>query len=207
LLEERAKQARPILALIERREQIERQRIEFEQITSDSSRLTDRKKRDPGFLLKEEKFRRTIEKEHPKLIAGLKQLLEEWETRHGECFEYDGKNYLTVIIENEAEELRKAQFAKQQKELDRQSRLGITPTKQSSARTTKTPRFTPARKVANNSTTPFKTPRSVKSTNSKTPLANKNSEKKVAPPVNLKSKKFEGQPLLAVEMNVANGTE
>lgn len=92
----------PILKLIERRNGILAEKEEFEQSSKDPNRLlTKKSSRDPGRLLREEKMRKTIEKELPKLQEKLKDLITEWEDANNEYFIYNGSRYLQSLLQLE----------------------------------------------------------------------------------------------------------
>lgn len=59
-------------------------------------------KRDPGKLLREEKMRKRIAKELPKLEADLKKVLEKWEDEYGRPFTVHGERYLDTIASTSA---------------------------------------------------------------------------------------------------------
>jgi hypothetical protein len=73
----------PILKLIVQREQIKSDMEIFEHTASDPKRFFSR---EAGRLLKEEKFRRMVSKDFPKLTEQLHSLLAEWEKKHGMSF-------------------------------------------------------------------------------------------------------------------------
>ena len=101
--------------MVERREAILRERIEFEAATADPSRLLSKKVQgDPGRLLREEKFRKTITKELPLLEQKLKQAISEWESSNNEEFYYctesmNSTRYLELMELQDEEERRKKQ--------------------------------------------------------------------------------------------------
>lgn len=94
-------QRRPILTLIARHESILADRADLEASSQDASRLTTRgqkgERRDPGKLLREEKMRKRIAKELPKLEKELHNLLEEWEHEYGRDFLVRGERYLDEL--------------------------------------------------------------------------------------------------------------
>eukprot|EP01117_Protostelium_nocturnum_P015662 TRINITY_DN6093_c0_g1_i1.p1 TRINITY_DN6093_c0_g1~~TRINITY_DN6093_c0_g1_i1.p1 ORF type:complete len:655 (+),score=255.81 TRINITY_DN6093_c0_g1_i1:137-2101(+) len=93
-----AQERRPILKQIERREAILREKIEFDATSSDPSRLLS-KKRDPGRLLREEKMRKNIEKELPRIESNLKIALERWKEENGTDFEWNGITYSKKLVD------------------------------------------------------------------------------------------------------------
>ncbi|KAK3333314.1 microtubule associated protein-domain-containing protein [Cercophora scortea] len=97
LKEERA----PTLALLDRHKSLVHERDELASSSQDASRLMLRgqkgEKRDPGKLLREEKMRKRIAKELPKVTAELRKILEKWEDEYGRPFLVHGERYLDVI--------------------------------------------------------------------------------------------------------------
>jgi len=105
-LDERAQIVRPILKQIHKREEILKEKIDFEATSSDPARLLS-KKRDPGRLLREEKMRNMITKELPKIEATLRAALVKWNAENEVAFEYDGRDYLQVLGEEKVVEKQK----------------------------------------------------------------------------------------------------
>ncbi|PRP86612.1 hypothetical protein PROFUN_05091 [Planoprotostelium fungivorum] len=95
-LEERAEIVRPILKHIYKREEILKEKIDFEATSSDPARLLS-KKRDPGRLLREEKMRRMINKELPKIESTLRTTLSKWNSENDVPFLYNGVDYLEEL--------------------------------------------------------------------------------------------------------------
>ncbi len=102
-LQDRLEQMRPIVRLIERREDILRQRMEYEQLQKDSDRLKQRGAAMAKQLMEEEKMARRIKKELPKLTKHLEEKLVEWQNVTGEEFQHLGKVYFDVMAEQEKE--------------------------------------------------------------------------------------------------------
>jgi protein regulator of cytokinesis 1 len=124
-LQHKLEAARPLLRLIERRERIRQEKIELQQLTSDPKRLLDTKK-SAAFLLREEKLRRKIEKELPKLEEQLRVALLEWpKANNGEVFTWNGENYLAIMKLQEEEERRYKQELKAKKEKRKQERTAL----------------------------------------------------------------------------------
>ncbi|KAJ2984863.1 hypothetical protein NUW58_g5836 [Xylaria curta] len=82
-LEALKEQRAPVLALVERHRTLVHDRDELAASSQDASRLMTRgqkgERRDPGKLLREEKMRKRIAKELPKVEADLTKLLAKWE--------------------------------------------------------------------------------------------------------------------------------
>ncbi|PHH89081.1 hypothetical protein CDD83_6676 [Cordyceps sp. RAO-2017] len=102
LREERA----PVLALVDRHKSLVRDRDELAASSQDASRLMMRgqkgEKRDPGKLLREEKMRKRIAKELPKVAAEVRRALGKWEDEYGRPFLVFGERYLDELDADEA---------------------------------------------------------------------------------------------------------
>ncbi|KAF2970596.1 hypothetical protein GQX73_g2956 [Xylaria multiplex] len=94
-------QRAPTLALIERHRTLVHDRDELAASSQDASRLMMRgqkgERRDPGKLLREEKMRKRIAKELPKVAAELAKLLAKWEDEYGRPFLVHGERYLDLL--------------------------------------------------------------------------------------------------------------
>jgi protein regulator of cytokinesis 1 len=97
VLQERLDQMKPIMQVIERREEILRQRTEYEELQKDSSRLNQRGAAMAKQLMEEEKMARRIKKELPKLTTLLTEKLAEWKETNKEEFQYQGEIYRDVM--------------------------------------------------------------------------------------------------------------
>jgi len=108
-LEVLKEQRAPTLALLDRHKTLVHDRDELAASSQDASRLMMRgqkgEKRDPGKLLREEKMRKRIAKELPKVAAELRKMLEQWEDEYGRPFLVHGDRYLDVIEEDEAKQV------------------------------------------------------------------------------------------------------
>lgn len=102
-LQNRLEQMKPILRLIERREDIVKQRFEYEELQKDSDRLKQRGAAMAKQLMEEEKMARRIKKELPKLTKILKEKLVEWTEVHGEEFQFNGEVYDEMMARQEEE--------------------------------------------------------------------------------------------------------
>ncbi|KAF2031199.1 hypothetical protein EK21DRAFT_63873 [Setomelanomma holmii] len=100
-LEALKEQRLPILQKIDRHRELIKERNELAQSSQDASRLMARgqkgEKRDPGKLLREEKMRKRIAKELPKVESDLKNTLESWEDEYGRPFLVHGQRYLDEL--------------------------------------------------------------------------------------------------------------
>ncbi|KAM0352436.1 hypothetical protein ACHAPU_002103 [Fusarium lateritium] len=100
-LEALKEQRAPTLALIDRHKSLVKERDDLAASSQDASRLMGRgqkgEKRDPGKLLREEKMRKRITKELPKIIVELRKLLSEWEDEYGRPFLVFGESYLDEL--------------------------------------------------------------------------------------------------------------
>jgi len=98
-------QRAPALALVEKHKTLVRDRNELAASSQDASRLMMRgqkgEKRDPGKLLREEKMRKRIAKELPKVTAELRRTLEKWEAEYGRPFLVHGHGYLDMLEDDE----------------------------------------------------------------------------------------------------------
>lgn len=92
-----------ILERIEKHMKLKNEVKEFEATTSDPNRLFGKGQRDPGRLLREEKFRKRISRELPKVIKELEGSLLEYEALKGHPFLVYGKSYFDVIYEQSLE--------------------------------------------------------------------------------------------------------
>ncbi|KAI0887549.1 microtubule associated protein-domain-containing protein [Annulohypoxylon maeteangense] len=94
-------QRAPTLALVEKHRTLVHERDELAASSQDASRLMMRgqkgERRDPGKLLREEKMRKRITKELPKIAAELVKLLEKWEDEYGRPFLVHGERYLDLL--------------------------------------------------------------------------------------------------------------
>ena len=95
----------PILDLVEKHQTLRNDKASLEASSQDSSRLMARggagEKRDPTRLLREEKMRKRIAKELPKITADLIRKLEDWEEENGVPFCIHGEPYLHTLQENQ----------------------------------------------------------------------------------------------------------
>ncbi|KAI8372949.1 microtubule associated protein-domain-containing protein [Radiomyces spectabilis] len=90
-----------ILEKVERHRTLMKEVEEFQATTNDPSRLLGRGNRDPGRLLREEKFRKRIAKELPKIKKELEGALREYQISTGTPFTVYGKPYIEIMQESE----------------------------------------------------------------------------------------------------------
>ena len=94
-------QRAPVLAMIEKHRSIIADRDALAASANDASRLMLKpqkgEKRDPGKLLREEKMRKRIAKDLPKVTAELTQVLEGYEEEFGRPFLVHGERYLDEL--------------------------------------------------------------------------------------------------------------
>jgi Ase1/PRC1/MAP65 family protein len=91
----------PMIAMIDKHRSLISDREQLAILASDSSRLVTRGgsgNRDPTRLLREEKMRKRVQKELPKVEVELKKALEDWEEEHGEPFSVNGEDYLQTLM-------------------------------------------------------------------------------------------------------------
>ena len=105
-LEALKEQRGPILALVDRHKSLVKEREDLTASSQDASRLMARgqkgEKRDPGKLLREEKSRKRIAKELPKLTIEVRKALDGWEDEYGRPFLVHGERYLDEMDDGEA---------------------------------------------------------------------------------------------------------
>ena len=103
VLQDRLEKMKPINRLIERREDILQERMEYEELQKDSDRLKQRGAAMAKQLMEEEKMARRIKRDLPRLTKMLNEKLIEWTDSHGEDFQYHGKIYFDVMDQQEEE--------------------------------------------------------------------------------------------------------
>ncbi|KAL9066949.1 MAG: hypothetical protein Q9157_006971, partial [Trypethelium eluteriae] len=100
-LEALREQRAPTLQMIDRHRTLVKERDDLQASSQDASRLMARgnkgEKRDPTRLLREEKMRKRIAKELPKLEADLIKVLENWEDEYGRPFLVHGQRYFDEL--------------------------------------------------------------------------------------------------------------
>lgn len=105
-LEALKEQRAPTLQLIEKHRSLINDRDELAASSQDASRLMARgtkgEKRDPTRLLREEKMRKRIAKDLPKIESDLKNILESWEDEYGRPFLVHGERYLEELAASTA---------------------------------------------------------------------------------------------------------
>lgn len=98
-------QRAPVLAMVEKHKSLVADRDALAASANDASRLMLKgqkgEKRDPGKLLREEKMRKRIAKELPKVTAELVKTLEKYEDEFGRPFLVHGDRYLDEIEETD----------------------------------------------------------------------------------------------------------
>lgn len=103
VLMERLENMKPIIRIIGRREDILRERMEYEELQKDSDRLKQRGAAMAKQLMEEERMARRIKRDLPKLTKHLLEKLEEWKTTHDEDFVVDGEVYVKAMARQEEE--------------------------------------------------------------------------------------------------------
>ncbi|KAL8859983.1 MAG: hypothetical protein Q9178_003532 [Gyalolechia marmorata] len=108
-LEALREQRAPTLQLIDKHKSLVKDREDLTASSQDASRLlakgTKGEKRDPTRLLREEKMRKRIAKDLPKVEVELKKTLERWEDEYGRPFLVHGTRYLDELEEAAAKAL------------------------------------------------------------------------------------------------------
>lgn len=102
-LQDRLEKMKPINRIIERREDILRERMEYEELQKDSDRLKQRGAAMAKQLMAEEKMARRIKRDLPRLTKHLIEKLDEWKEANGEDFLYNGDVYADVLQRQEEE--------------------------------------------------------------------------------------------------------
>ncbi|CAF3356101.1 unnamed protein product [Rotaria socialis] len=92
-LETYVESIRPLLTKIQKREWYKREMIEFEKHAADPARLRGSSTQ----LLKEERFRKELSREFPKLTDDLRFMVAEWEESIGKKIIYGGESYLETM--------------------------------------------------------------------------------------------------------------
>ncbi|PHH69741.1 hypothetical protein CDD82_7542 [Ophiocordyceps australis] len=100
-LEALQQQRAPLLALVDKHRSLIHDRDELAASSQDASRLLMRgqkgDKRDPGKLLREEKMRKRIAKELPRVAAEARKALSKWEEEYDGPFMVHGERYLDIL--------------------------------------------------------------------------------------------------------------
>ena len=108
-LEVLKEQRAPTLQLIDKHRSLIKDRDELAASSQDASRLLARptkgEKRDPTRLLREEKMRKRIAKDLPKVEAEIEKSLEQWEDEYGRPFLVHGIRYLDELAANATKNL------------------------------------------------------------------------------------------------------
>lgn len=92
----------PILRIISRYFALLEEERQLEESAKDSTRLMRGARGDPGRLLREEKMRKRIKVQKPKLEGELMRAIPAWEEENGRAFTVDGERYLervTALVE------------------------------------------------------------------------------------------------------------
>ncbi|EPQ51188.1 hypothetical protein GLOTRDRAFT_81327 [Gloeophyllum trabeum ATCC 11539] len=98
-LKEEKRAKAPLLASIKKYFDICEEEKELAAAASDQSRLLGRGPRDPGRLLREEKMRKRVTKEKPRLEQDLLSSIPTWEEQTGQPFLVHGQPILRILME------------------------------------------------------------------------------------------------------------
>lgn len=103
-LEALKEQRAPLLELVSKHKSIMQDKDDLANSSQDASRLIAKKgeKHDPTRLLREEKMRKRIARELPKVEQKLQRTLNDWEQDYGRPFLVFGERYLDVIAASNA---------------------------------------------------------------------------------------------------------
>lgn len=106
-LEALKEQRAPVLEKIDKHRELIKEREDLAASSQDGSRLMAKKgeRRDPTRLLREEKMRKRIAKDLPKLEAELRKVLAQWEDEYGRPFLIHGDRYLDELEKTSAKAL------------------------------------------------------------------------------------------------------
>ncbi|KAL8660515.1 MAG: hypothetical protein Q9202_006470 [Teloschistes flavicans] len=108
-LEALKEQRAPTLQMIDKHKSLTKDREDLATSSQDASRLlakgTKGEKRDPTRLLREEKMRKRIAKDLPKVEVELKKTLDRWEDEYGRPFLVHGVRYLDELEMSQAKAL------------------------------------------------------------------------------------------------------
>ncbi|KZT35260.1 hypothetical protein SISSUDRAFT_188445 [Sistotremastrum suecicum HHB10207 ss-3] len=99
-LKHERKRKAPLLAAIRKYAEICEEEKELNAAASDQSRLLGRGPRDPGRLLREEKMRKRVTKEKPRLEQDLLTSIPQWEAENRKPFLVNGVSIMDVLKEN-----------------------------------------------------------------------------------------------------------
>ena len=106
-LEKTADERKVILNLIGKRMTLLAEKDELALVSADTTRLLQQKgKRDPGRLLREEKLRKRVERELPKIEMSLQAALKDWEKQNDEPFLVYGQRYLDSFLSGQSSSAR-----------------------------------------------------------------------------------------------------
>ncbi|EEB07948.1 antiparallel microtubule cross-linking factor Ase1 [Schizosaccharomyces japonicus yFS275] len=97
VLENEVAANKQLLNLVHRFLTLQAEKQELEISANDSSRLTQRGRRDPGRLLREEKMRKRIQRDLPKTQSALVTELRKWERDNGRQFLVNGESLLETL--------------------------------------------------------------------------------------------------------------
>eukprot|EP00518_Triparma_eleuthera_P017841 CAMPEP_0197561450 /NCGR_PEP_ID=MMETSP1320-20131121/25203_1 /TAXON_ID=91990 /ORGANISM="Bolidomonas sp., Strain RCC2347" /LENGTH=227 /DNA_ID=CAMNT_0043123093 /DNA_START=15 /DNA_END=698 /DNA_ORIENTATION=- len=103
VLRARLETMRPMLKMIERREEVVAERLKYEELQKDPDRLKQRGGALTKQLMMEEKMQKRIKKDLPKYNDTLRKRLREWKAEAGEDFMYKGEPYALTMERQEAE--------------------------------------------------------------------------------------------------------
>ncbi|EIN04705.1 hypothetical protein PUNSTDRAFT_122740 [Punctularia strigosozonata HHB-11173 SS5] len=99
-LKEEKKAKAPVLSSIKKYFDICEEERELAAAASDQSRLLGRGPRDPGRLLREEKMRKRVQKEKPRLEQDLLTAIPAWEEQSGRPFLVHGESIMQILLES-----------------------------------------------------------------------------------------------------------
>ncbi|KAM0752168.1 hypothetical protein T439DRAFT_324245 [Meredithblackwellia eburnea MCA 4105] len=115
-VEMECERARPVLERLRKYFEVVEEMRELEASAADPSRLLGKSTRgDPGRLLREEKARKRVAKEKPKLETELRQLIPAWESENNRPFLLNGVRFLDSLDQQIEQELAEKENKKRSK--------------------------------------------------------------------------------------------
>ncbi|EKM53255.1 uncharacterized protein PHACADRAFT_124758 [Phanerochaete carnosa HHB-10118-sp] len=139
-LKEERKLKGPLLKSIQKYFDICEDEKDLAAAAADQTRLLGRGPRDPGRLLREEKMRKRVTKEKPRLKQDLLNSIPAWEAQTGRTFLVRGQSVMQILQE-----------ASQTQEKENSTKRGKTRTASGSAPRAKTPSYAPSSSVSSSS--------------------------------------------------------
>lgn len=112
-LEKKATAMRPLLKLVQKRQELQVEKMDFERSQQDPNRF-----KIAGRMIQEEKMRKALAKSIPKVDGQLRQSIPEWEAMYGP-FVVDGVRYLEKMDSEENQDAQEKEQIKADKEREK----------------------------------------------------------------------------------------